>query len=143
MINSGKNVVYENAPAKKEKKTVQPTKPKAVPDDIYNVISTWQDFANSLKLPTKALLSKAFAGFLDGDILYIVATSSTNLTLIKNRETEILETLSKFYDKEFTVSFILKETYDLNHKDAYGVLDENSINEAEIIDKLGDFVDFE
>ncbi|MCL2592909.1 MAG: DNA polymerase III subunit gamma/tau [Defluviitaleaceae bacterium] len=143
MINSGKNVVYENAPAKKEKKTVQPTKPKAVPDDINNVISTWQDFANSLKLPTKALLSKAFAGFLDGDILYIVATSSTNLTLIKNRETEILETLSKFYDKEFTVSFILKETYDLNHKDAYGVLDENSINEAEIIDKLGDFVDFE
>jgi DNA polymerase-3 subunit gamma/tau len=142
-MEKGPVIIKESTSEKAEKPVKAPVK-KAVPADIESVVNNWNDFLGSLGTVLKSLMQKrTYGGYLEGDILCVVA--DTGMTgVLKSKEEEIKEGLFKKYNREFTVSIMDKDEYDLRHKDKYGAKDENSkvLNKKEISEKLGGFAEF-
>lgn len=111
---------------------------KAVPDDITNVIASWKLFVSRFNELVRGLLELSFPGYLDGDILYIVANDISSTNLLKMKEDLIREELIKMFSKDFAIKFISKKEYNQRHTELFGVKDENitDFNEEAIKEKI-------
>lgn len=127
--------------------TTQPKKTikKAVPDDIKNVIASWKLFISGFNELVRGLLELSFPGYLDGDILYIVANDLSSTNLLKLKENLIKEELVKMFSKDFIIKFIYKKEYNQRHKELFGTNDENftEINEEAIKEKINMDITFQ
>lgn len=141
MINSGYTNTQQEASIIKEKIEKQEPKKvlkKAIPDDIKKVISSWKPFVSGFNELLRGLLELSFPGYLEGDVLYIVANDLSSLKLLYNKEDIIKESLDKKFSKDFMIKLVTKDEYNKRHSELYGITDENSldINEDEIKEKI-------
>lgn len=114
-------------------------KEKAVPEDIKKVIDSWKSFIKNLSVVTSRFLDIGYAGYLEGDILYIVCNDITSRDYIKkNSEEEIKNKLLAKYNKEFKIVTIFKDDYSQQHKILFGEIDKNDseFNTNDIWEKL-------
>jgi len=100
-----------------------PSREKAVPGDIQNVISHWLDFINCFDNALKGILRQCKVGYLEGDLLQIICTNPASKDFLTGKQNIIKENLSQNYHKEFNLAFSLAEDYDAEHKRLYGKKD--------------------
>lgn len=139
---------YENSQALQEQSKLKPKiLKKAVPEDIKKVQSLWLPFVSGFDfdLLTKNLLEMSIPGYLDGDVLHIVANDTGSSDLLKVKEDIVKQQLSKKFSKDFIVNFISKKEYTKRHKELFGVKDENvtEINEDMFKDKINMDITFQ
>lgn len=117
---------------------------KAIPEDIKEVISTWKKFVSSLNTGiVKAMLGSVIPAFIDGDIMYLVCPTNGHLVVLTKHIDEIVESITKFYSKEFNIKLILEKNYNTMHSEVYGARD----NTVKVLTKesfavFGDNVNF-
>lgn len=128
---------------KTEKKTVNPVK-KAVPEDLDKVIASWDAFIKYVGEKDVPLYSKmkgkTYAGYLEGDMLYIVAQAQMG-DFVKSKEEALKALLTDYYNVSFPFIVISEEDYDSRHSNKYGAKDENSakIKVKNISERLNGF----
>jgi len=112
----------EKVGAPKEEKKIKLT--KAIPDDIKNVIKTFDKFIKAdSNASRKSFLQRSYPAYLDGNTLYLVGKSKGVADYLGSKTDEIKSELESYYEKEFIVVCISEEDYDNKHKEVYGVKD--------------------
>ena len=86
-------------------------KPKAVPDDIKEVIGQWKQFASDFKDLEKAIIESVVPEFLE-DKFYIVCGNAAHLGQISRMKEKIDEKLEKRFGKKFDIFIISKADFD-------------------------------
>ncbi len=104
--------------------TKKTTVTKSVPSDITKVFSEAKTIINKLSnIPLKESLLQCKPGFINENVLHIVAPCSTTKIIIDERLDDLLSLLEKTYKKSFDVVTITDEEYNKLHNDFYGADD--------------------
>lgn len=113
-------IAYSEKP-KAEEKPVNIV-PKAIPKDINEAIENWNSFVSNIKNPlTKNILnSEVMPAYLEDEMLSIVCDSIGHRLEVEKRLGEVLEGLKVFFEKDFKVKVMLRDDYNLRHKELYG-----------------------
>ena len=111
-------VVVQQAPQRE----VIPTKlPDAVPEDIKELVARWPEVINSLDSQTtlKTVYSTAEAGYIEGNVLYIVYKPSMEFGVKKNIE-KMEKAICNFAGKQVKVMLMSSEEYANKCIETYG-----------------------
>jgi DNA polymerase III subunit gamma/tau len=111
---------------------VKPKLPKAIPEDIRQVVANWKSIVRNMKEPAKTYLSGARLSIGGDDILLVVFEDDMAYGYIKNRP-EHLEELEGYIEDaiEKRVEIRLEETEAKKFDDSY--VDLSQIIHADII----------
>ncbi len=131
-----RSIIKESDNIEKAEKEVKKDIPKAVPEDMQNVIDTFDDFGKSLNDNIAYIfLQRVKPGWINGDRLYFVCSDPSVYDYWYRKRELIDQRLAEFYKKQFEVELILKEDYDRRHETVYGRKDEtvstHKINDEE------------
>jgi len=124
----------ESDTEKDEEKHPPVSRPKAVPEDLHEIIKSWKGFVEHFSHMDKAMLTLTAPQYLEGtNELCLVCNDSGSLLLLKKKAEYIKDKLLEVYEKEFVIRFMTKEEYQARHKNIYGGEDEELEKQVEAL----------
>lgn len=130
-----------------EKEEVPVIIDKAVPEDIKNVITSWNKFAKSLDNGMlKSVLSvQTRPAYLEDDYLTLVALNNGPLMWLESHIEEIRKCFTDYFQKEFEIRIMTEDKYNKRHTEKYGAKDPEIkvLTKEDFTKVFGDFVEFE
>ena len=120
---------------------------KAIPDDIKEVITSWNKFAKSIdnNMIKSVMSTQTRPAYLEDDYLTLVAVNNGSLMWLESHINEVNDYFTKYYNKEFKIRLMTEKKYTQRHIEKYGA-DENKDNvlkKEDFTNVFGDFVQFE
>ena len=120
---------------------------KAIPDDIKEVITSWNKFAKSIdnNMIKSVMSTQTRPAYLEDDYLTLVAVNNGPLMWLESHINEVNDYFTKYYNKEFKIRLMTEKKYTQRHIEKYGA-DENKDNvlkKEDFTNVFGDFVQFE
>ncbi len=104
----------------KKEKPAKKVKPKALPEDMKEIMDVWPELKSGFDAALKGLLSKVDLGYLEEDLLYLVCDNKAIEDIILKKEEEISEKLAERMGREFTLKAVTKGEYEQKRKTLYG-----------------------
>ncbi len=117
--------VVKESSTQQTQQPIKPIKEKAVPDDILKAINEYNLVVSKIKDSlTKSFFKQCKAGYIEGDILNIVANSPASKSIIDKNIDTFKSILTSMYDKDFNIKVDVSRDYDIQHQSEYGVNDD-------------------
>ena len=147
-VPDNKQVVQEAEKQNKEQVTEETVIiEKAVPDDIKEVITSWNKFAKSIdsNMIRSVISTQTRPAYLEDDYLTLVAVNNGPLMWLESHINEVNDYFTKFYNKEFKIRIMTEDKYNKRHIEKYGAKDPelNVLKKEDFTNVFGDFVQFE
>ncbi|HHX62738.1 MAG TPA: DNA polymerase III subunit gamma/tau [Epulopiscium sp.] len=104
-----------------EEVVVPKVKPKAVPEDIKQLIKSWEPIKSGFSPMHKSFLIDVKAGYLEDTIFYLIFPNHTLLQISQtSHDVMIREALEKAAGKSISLKYITIEDYEKEYKQIYG-----------------------
>ncbi len=109
-----------------EKKTKPEKKPKAAVADFERVKEGWSGFVDSVKqqILLKQLLAQAKPEYINQELLYILVSDKSSLSLLNRDYEEVSEKLNTYFNRSFSLKTSTREDFERLHKGVYNATSE-------------------
>ncbi len=107
-----KNAVLQSYAEPEKKPDIPKPKPKAVSEDMKEVVSSWRIFTENFKIADRSFLLQVKPKILD-DKIYLVCSKKGFFDRVLNLKDEIVSRLSEKYERNFDLSVVTQKDFDI------------------------------